>query len=99
MSVIEDLGLQAGKTVASGVGTAISTGINSLFGIDKYNDNRQIKQQQKLTDIQTAANEKLMKESYDLQQGMFDYTYSKNTAEAQVEQLKKQDSTRQWHWD
>ena len=46
-------------------------------------------QQQKLTDIQKAANEKLMKESYEMQQGMFDYTYNKNTAEAQVEQLKK----------
>ena len=81
-ALLGTLGLQA-------AGSAVSTGINSLFGIDKYNDERQVAQQQKLTDIQTEANEQLMNESYALQQKMFDYTYNKNTASAQVAELKK----------
>ena len=65
------------------IGTNIvNSGVNRIFGIDKYNDERQIKQQQKLTDIQSKANEDLMNKSYAKQQDMYNNTYQKNTPAA-----------------
>lgn len=43
----------------------------------------QIWQQRELTEIQRRANEQLMRKSYDLQKGMYDYTFNKNTPSEQ----------------
>lgn len=75
----------AGQAASEGfaIGTnIINSGINRIFGIDKYNDERQIKQQQKLTDIQSKANEDLMNKSYEKQQEMYNNSYQKNTPAA-----------------
>ena len=85
MSIIGMLGLQAGGSLIN----AATTGVNKFLGIDAYNDNRQVEQQQKLTDIQTKANKDLAEYSNNLQKSMYDYTYSKNTASAQVQELRK----------
>lgn len=70
---------------------AIAGAAGTVLGMatQKSQDKRQVKQQQKLTDIQEASNRKLMNESYGLQRDMYDHTYSKNTPEAQMKNLKE----------
>lgn len=77
----EQLMSQVGGSVIGQVGNMMGM----MTGMDKYQDMRQLEQQQKLTDIQSAANQKLMESSYGLQKDMWDYTNYEN----QVEHLKK----------
>lgn len=88
-----DMGIQmAGGAAASAggsIGSVIGSGLSRLFGIDKYNDKRQLTQQEKLTDIQVEANKELGDYSQWLERGMFDYTSAYNRPHAQVERLKE----------
>lgn len=79
------LGMVAGQ----GLGTAVSQGLDNVFGISKKNDKRQIEQQKKLNEMQEASNLRLMQESYGLQKDMYGYTYDKNTPLQQVKNLKE----------
>lgn len=69
------------------IGTGAINAASNAFGIGSSAD-KQIEQQQKLTDMQKNANAELMAKSYEQQRNMYDYTYSKNTPAQQVENLK-----------
>lgn len=76
------------ETQAAGaIGGAASSGLGAIMGLmmEKHNDQRQINQQQKMTDMQITAQKALMKEQMANQLSMWDATNYK----AQMEQLKK----------
>lgn len=89
MSALDTLINTAGGGAAAGIGGAIGSeaayGIGELLGTNKRRANQQIEQQQKLTDIQSQANSKLMNQSYDKQFEL----WNKTQAEAQVKHLKE----------
>lgn len=70
---------------------AIAAGAGMGLGLltRRSDDKRQIKQQQKLTDMQKVANSELMGLSYEHQKNMYDHTYNKNTPLQQVKNLKE----------
>lgn len=70
------------------IGSGVVSAANSIFDIGNSRD-KQLEQQQKLTDIQKNANAELMAKSYEQQRNMYDYTFSKNTPAAQVARLKE----------
>lgn len=57
-----------------------------IFG--RNQDKRQIKQQEKLTEIQEGANKRLMQQGYENQMNMFDYTSDKNSIQNQIKDIK-----------
>lgn len=80
------MGLGAGMAISAGAGI-LSKGMGMLGNRDKAKD--QLDQQRELTEIQKRANEELMKKSFGLQKGMYDYTYNKESPTAMVEQYRK----------
>lgn len=79
------------ESLAYGIGgilaEPIGRGVDAIFGIDR--DEEQYEQQKRLTQLQEESNARLMEQSYKNQKGMYDYTYAKNTASAQVKELEK----------
>lgn len=69
---------------AIGIGLGAIGQIGGWLGLG---NSQQIKQQQKLTDIQTEANKELASYTSDLQKTMYDYTYNKNTYSAMKNQM------------
>lgn len=65
--------------LAIGAGTAV---ISKGLGMIGNSSRKQIRQQQKLTDMQKDANADLMRQSYGLQKNMYDHQFDKNTPEA-----------------
>lgn len=78
---------QTGPTaqLTSQAGDAFGYGLSKVLGLQKAREQDQLRQQQKLTDIQKNANSELMKESYENQ---FDL-WNKTGAPAQVALLKE----------
>lgn len=75
----------AAASLLGGVGEQIGFGLGELTGYNKKIAERQVKQQQKLTDQQVAAQKELAQNAKELEyQQWLDTNYS-----AQVEQLKK----------
>lgn len=58
-----------------------------IFGIDR--NKNQVNQQAALTDVQTQANLYQMGVAHQYQKDMYDYTYNKNTPQAQMKNLKE----------
>lgn len=86
---IGSMGMQAaGQAIGTIMAPAVS-GMNRLFGIDSYNDKRQLKQQQALTDMQVIAQKDLADYSYGLQSQMFNKTASYNSPINQMNRLKE----------
>jgi hypothetical protein len=88
MSGINDLMNTIGGGLAGSIGGAIGNqlgyGLGELTGYNNALDQRQLKQQQALIGMQSAANYSLMKGSYEQQKAMWDST----NAEAQIAHYK-----------
>lgn len=85
MSGINDFINTVGGGVAGSIGNQIGYGIGQMTGYNDALDDRQYKQQQRLTNLQYAANYDLMKASYEEQKNLWDST----NMEAQIAHMKK----------
>lgn len=74
MSGIKDLALSTGASAAGAIGNQIGYGLGQITGYNDSIERRQLRQQQKLTDMQYNANYSLMKDSYEEQKQMWDST-------------------------
>lgn len=77
-------------SIIGGIGTGLAaiSGLANTFGIGNNSSKKQLQQQQALTDMQKEANKELMEDSFAYQKNLYDHTYAKNTAQAQVRNLK-----------
>ncbi|QCS36844.1 DNA pilot protein [Tortoise microvirus 14] len=64
----------AARMAGGSIGNVIGQGLSRTFGLDSYQDKRQIEQQQRLTGIQINANKELGKYGQQLERELFDYT-------------------------
>ena len=70
------------KSIGMMVGGGLIGKAMGMFGPSQATlDQRQLKQQQKLSDIQEEANRRLMQDSYGLQKDMYNHQYNMNTPE------------------
>lgn len=76
----------AAGSVAGPWGTAVGGVVGGAMGLLSGD---QASEQGKLTDQQVNANKDLLNYSYGLQKNMYDYTYDKNTPQAQIKNLKE----------
>lgn len=72
-----------------GIGQQLSYGIGKLTGYNKAIEKDQLKQQDALNKQANAINRENMLMQYNLEKNMYDYTYDKQSASAQVERLKQ----------
>ena len=79
----------AAGNVAGELTKEISYGIGNLTGHNERLRQDQLKQQQALTDIQLNANRTMAEYSQQLQKGMYDYTYARNTPEQMMNLYKE----------
>ena len=85
MSAIANLGLSLGGSLLGAVGQQAGYALGKATGYNNAIANDQMRQQQKLTDMQAEKNLALMKDSYKEQKKLWDATQ----AEAQVAHLKR----------
>ena len=81
-NLLDTIGNAAGGAIGAAAGGIIDTGMGLL--LQKHNDKRQLKQQQKLTDQQLAANKDMSAFNYGQQLDM----WNKTNAEAQMAHYK-----------
>lgn len=77
-----------GNTIGGVLGEQIGFGLGELTGYNKAQANAQLEQQQKLTDIQTKANQQQASYANRLNKEMFDYTAEYNSYENQMARMK-----------
>ena len=75
--------------ILGGIGQQLSYGIGKITGYNKAIESDQLKQQDALNKQANAINRENMLMQYNLDKNMYDYTYNKQSASAQVERLKQ----------
>ena len=86
-NILAGMGISAGNAVAGSVGNAVGDAVTNAFGINS--DSKQYDQQKRLQQLQIAGQKELANYSQRLQREMYDYTYDKTKASAQVKNLEE----------
>ncbi|NDV94343.1 hypothetical protein D0T84_05345 [Dysgonomonas sp. 521] len=88
--VLGGIGKAALNAATGGLGGMVADGVMGLFGGGSKGARAgSLEDQQKLMDYQQRLNQENATFTHGLQKEMYDYTYNKNTASAQVAELKK----------